>query len=335
MKTALVLEGGGMRGLYTCGVLDYFMDMNIHFDAVIGVSAGACHACSYVSNQRGRALRTATQWIQDSRYMSLKSLVQTGDLFNAQFVYYDIPNRYDPYDYQAFNQSHTKLYATCTDCYTGKPLYFPIAHMQEDIEFDIPNRYDPYDYQAFNQSHTKLYATCTDCYTGKPLYFPIAHMQEDIEFIRASASLPLVANMVNYHGYTMLDGGIADSIPFEHMMEKGYDKIVVVLTRCKGYQKEANALMPLIRKRYKEYPELIKACENRHIHYNQQLQTLDTLEKKNQVFCIYPSEIHVGRLEKDPKKLKELYHTGYTDIQKQKDALLAYLDIQEELYENA
>lgn len=288
MKTALVLEGGGMRGLYTCGVLDYFMDMNIHFDAVIGVSAGACHACSYVSNQRGRALRTATQWIQDSRYMSLKSLVQTGDLFNAQFVYYDIPNRYDPYDYQAFNQSHTKLYATCTDCYTGKPLYFPIAHMQEDIEF-----------------------------------------------IRASASLPLVANMVNYHGYTMLDGGIADSIPFEHMMEKGYDKIVVVLTRCKGYQKEANALMPLIRKRYKEYPELIKACENRHIHYNQQLQTLDTLEKKNQVFCIYPSEIHVGRLEKDPKKLKELYHTGYTDIQKQKDALLAYLDIQEELYENA
>lgn len=288
MKTALVLEGGGMRGLYTCGVLDYFMDMNIHFDAVIGVSAGACHACSYVSNQRGRALRTATQWIQDSRYMSLKSLVQTGDLFNAQFVYYDIPNRYDPYDYQAFNQSHTKLYATCTDCYTGKPLYFPIAHMQEDIEF-----------------------------------------------IRASASLPLVANMVNYHGYTMLDGGIADSIPFEHMIEKGYDKIVVVLTRCKGYQKEANALMPLIRKRYKEYPELIKACENRHIHYNQQLQTLDTLEKKNQVFCIYPSEIHVGRLEKDPKKLKELYHTGYTDIQKQKDALLAYLDIQEELYENA
>ena len=288
MKTALVLEGGGMRGLYTCGVLDFFMDMNIHFDAVIGVSAGACHACSYVSNQRGRALRTATQWIQDSRYMSLKSLVQTGDLFNAQFVYYDIPNRYDPYDYQAFNQSHTKLYATCTDCYTGKPLYFPIAHMQEDIEF-----------------------------------------------IRASASLPLVANMVNYHGYTMLDGGIADSIPFEHMMEKGYDKIVVVLTRCKGYQKEANALMPLIRKRYKEYPELIKACENRHIHYNQQLQTLDTLEKKNQVFCIYPSEIHVGRLEKDPKKLKELYHTGYTDIQKQKDALLAYLDIQEELYENA
>ena len=288
MKTALVLEGGGMRGLYTCGVLDFFMDMNIHFDAIIGVSAGACHACSYVSNQRGRALRTATQWIQDSRYMSLKSLVQTGDLFNAQFVYYDIPNRYDPYDYQAFNQSHTKLYATCTDCYTGKPLYFPIAHMQEDIEF-----------------------------------------------IRASASLPLVANMVNYHGYTMLDGGIADSIPFEHMMEKGYDKIVVVLTRCKGYQKEANALMPLIRKRYKEYPELIKACENRHIHYNQQLQTLDTLEKKNQVFCIYPSEIHVGRLEKDPKKLKELYHTGYTDIQKQKDALLAYLDIQEELYENA
>ena len=110
-KLGLVLEGGGMRGIYTAGVLDFFMEQNLYTDGVIGVSAGACHACSYVSKQIGRAYRTNTAYLKDKRYMSVSSLLKTGDFFGAKFVYEDIPNTLDPYDFDAFNTSHTALYA--------------------------------------------------------------------------------------------------------------------------------------------------------------------------------------------------------------------------------
>ena len=87
-KLGLVLEGGGMRGIYTAGVLDFFMEQNLYTDGVIGVSAGACHACSYVSKQIGRAYRTNTAYLKDKRYMSVSSLLKTGDFFGAKSVSY-------------------------------------------------------------------------------------------------------------------------------------------------------------------------------------------------------------------------------------------------------
>lgn len=109
MKTALVLEGGGMRGAYTCGTIDFLLDNDIHFDGVIGVSAGACHATSYISEQRGRAIRIGAHYLVDKRSFSFKSLIQTGDLFNAQFIYDEIPNVIDPFDYKTFNNSKTRM----------------------------------------------------------------------------------------------------------------------------------------------------------------------------------------------------------------------------------
>lgn len=132
-KLGLVLEGGGMRGLYTAGVLDFFIDKELYTDGVIGVSAGACHACSYVSKQRGRAYRTNTDYLHDKRYMSMRSLITTGDLFGAEFVYNDIPNIHDPYDYDTFNQSRTKLYAVCSNLETGNADYIPCTEMKHDV----------------------------------------------------------------------------------------------------------------------------------------------------------------------------------------------------------
>lgn len=132
-KLGLVLEGGGMRGLYTAGVLDYFIDCDFYTDGVIGVSAGACHACSYVSKQRGRAYRTNTDYLHDKRYMSFHSLLRTGDLFGAKFVYEDIPNIYDPYDYETFHNAKTKLYAVCSNLETGKAEYFQCINMLHDV----------------------------------------------------------------------------------------------------------------------------------------------------------------------------------------------------------
>lgn len=132
-KLGLVLEGGGMRGIYTAGVLDFFMDKNLYTDGVIGVSAGACHACSYVSKQIGRAYRTNTDYIKDKRYMSFLSLLKTGDLFGADFVYNAIPNELDLYDYETFHNGKTKLYAVCTNLETGKAEYLQCINMKHDV----------------------------------------------------------------------------------------------------------------------------------------------------------------------------------------------------------
>lgn len=135
MKTGLVLEGGGMRGAYTCGVLDAFLDNDIEVNGVIGVSAGACHACSYVSKQRGRAFRITETFQHDKRYMSIRSLLTSGDLFNAKFTYHTIPEQLDLFDFKTFNETKTKLYAVCTNIETGEPAYFRIINMKQDVEY--------------------------------------------------------------------------------------------------------------------------------------------------------------------------------------------------------
>ncbi len=135
MITSLVLEGGGMRGIYTCGVLDYFMDMGIKFPKIYAVSAGAGHGMSYVSNQRGRAVRVGTSYINDWRYCSFQSLLLTGDFFGAKFIYETIPAKYDSFDYDAFNNSGMKLIAVCSNVETGKAEYIPINDAIDDMMY--------------------------------------------------------------------------------------------------------------------------------------------------------------------------------------------------------
>lgn len=133
MTTSLVLEGGGMRGIYTCGVLDYFMDMGIKFPKIYAVSAGAGHGMSYVSNQRGRAVRVGTSFLNDWRYCSMRSLLFTGDFFGAKFIYQTIPAKHDSFDYDAFNNSGMKLIVVCSNVETGKAEYIPIDDALNDI----------------------------------------------------------------------------------------------------------------------------------------------------------------------------------------------------------
>ena len=133
-KSGLVLEGGGMRGIYTAGVLDVMMEEGITFDGVIGVSAGAIHGCSFVSGQNGRSIRYYEKYCSDKRFMSLSNVFRTGDLADAQFCYHDLPERLDPYDYNAFNQSKTQFYVTCSNLETGKAEYLQITDMKKQID---------------------------------------------------------------------------------------------------------------------------------------------------------------------------------------------------------
>lgn len=136
MRTGLVMEGGGMRGLYTAGVIDVLMENNITFDAAIGVSAGATFGCNIKSKQIGRVLRYNLKYCKDPRYNSIRSLLRTGDLFGAEFCYKTLPNELDIFDVATYQSNPMDFYVTCTDVETGKPVYIKCNKGDEkDIEW--------------------------------------------------------------------------------------------------------------------------------------------------------------------------------------------------------
>lgn len=275
----LVLEGGGFRGMYTCGVIDVFMENGICFDEVVGVSAGAAFGCNIKSKQIGRALRYNKRFCQDSRYSGLKSFIKTGDLYNKEFAYGIVPTILDPFDTKTFRENPLKFTVVCTDIHTGNPVYHEIQN--GDVT--------------------------------------------DIEWIRASASIPIVSKPVKLDGYELLDGGVSDSIPVNWMLERS-DKTVIVLTRDKSYHKEPMKYIHLLKKAFKEYPNLQKALENRYIVYNKTLDEIEQLEREGKVFVIRPSKpIACAMIEKDPNHLQEIYDIGRRDALHYLEDLKKYL----------
>lgn len=134
-KLGMVLEGGGMRGVYTAGVLDFFMDQDFYPDGIVGVSAGACHATSYISKQRGRNYRVNTAYLKGKDYLSLYSLIKKGSLFGMDFIFHKIPEELDPFDYQTYEQSGIDFISVCTDMESGKAYYHIIQDPKDDIDY--------------------------------------------------------------------------------------------------------------------------------------------------------------------------------------------------------
>lgn len=122
-KRGLVLEGGAMRGLFTAGILDVMMEHGIEPDGLIGVSAGAAFGCNYKSRQPGRAVRYNMRFARDKRYCSLRSLLKTGNLFNAEFAYHVVPTVHDMFDGEAFEKNPMEYHLVCTDVNTGRAIY--------------------------------------------------------------------------------------------------------------------------------------------------------------------------------------------------------------------
>lgn len=133
MKTGLVLEGGALRGLFTAGVLDVFMEAGLVFDGAVGVSAGACFGCNYKSRQPGRVIRYNLKYARDPRYCSWTSLLKTGDLFNADFCYRELPLELDPFDSAAYEANPMAFHLSVTDCETGRPVYKRLDRADETM----------------------------------------------------------------------------------------------------------------------------------------------------------------------------------------------------------
>ena len=136
MKYGLVLEGGAMRGMFTCGVMDVLLENQLSPDSVIGVSAGACFGCNYKSRQRGRAIRYNLRFCRDKRFCSFRSLITTGDLYGAEFCYHTVPMKLDIFDSETFREEKMSFYVVCTDVNTGQPVYHRIDEITyEELEW--------------------------------------------------------------------------------------------------------------------------------------------------------------------------------------------------------
>ena len=266
-KTALVLEGGGLRGVFTCGVLDFFMDKGIHFPFTVGVSAGACNGLSFMSGQRGRARSSNIDLMDKYHYIGFRYLLTQRCIMDFKLLFEDFPERIIPYDYNAYFSNPDRFVMVATNCLTGKAEYLEERSSSARV----------------------------------------------MDIVRASSSLPFASPITYVDGIPMLDGGIADSIPVEYAISQGYEKIVVVLTRNKGYRKK-NSRMPLAKVAYRKYPNLQKALAERNAVYNRTMDLVERLEDEGRIIVIRPSKpVEVGRMEKDTSKLAALYEEGYNE----------------------
>ena len=280
-KTGLVLEGGAMRGLFSAGVLDVMMENGIEFDAAMGVSAGAVFGCNFKSGQIGRSIRYNMRFCDDPRYCSFESLRKTGDLYNVQFCYDEIPNKLDPFDKEAYQANPMPFYAVCTNIETGKAIH---------------KRLDNGD-------------------------------AKDMEYFRASASMPVVSRIVEVDGYKLLDGGITDSIPLASMERRGYPRNVVVLTQPLGFVKKKSKMLPLIRVSMRQYPNVIRAMEVRHIRYNKQTAYVREQELAGNAFVIRPPhDLGISRIENDPAELRRVYELGRKEMEERLPELREFLE---------
>ncbi len=266
-NTGLVLEGGGMRGVFTCGVLDAFMKHGLEFPYIVAVSAGACNGMSYVSRQPRRARYSNIDLLRKYGYISLKNLLMQGSIFDPNLLYERFPNDILPFDYKTYGENPAVIEMVCTNCLTGQAEY-------------LSERND---------------------------------RQRMMAIVKASSSLPYVAQITMVDGKPMLDGGIVDSIPVQHAVDKGHPLNVVVMTRNRGYRStESDHKIPHFL--YGSYPRLRVALSHRVEVYNRQLELVERMEDWGEVLVIRPQRpMEVGRVCRDSEKLERLYQEGFQE----------------------
>lgn len=262
---ALVLEGGGMRGVFTSGVLDYFMDQQIEFPYAVGVSAGASTGSSYKSKQRGRSKYSQIDLQKSKPYLGWKTLIRKGSFIDLKMLFGEFATRIYPFDTNRF--------------------------------FANPNRFE---------------MVTTNCLTGEANYFEEKQDRERLLLIgEASCSLPYVCPIIYIDQIPMLDGGIADSIPLNRALGQGYSKVLIVLTRNKGYRKPSKRTrLPWFI--YSRFPELREQLATRNLRYNRQMEVIEKMEEEGLVEVIRPIRpIEVKRLDKNTERMDRLYQEGY------------------------
>lgn len=267
MKLGLVLEGGGLRGMYTVGVLDAFAKYSLMPDYIVGVSAGAANGLSFVSNQEGRGKRVNLNYIKDKRYLNMMNLAVGKPVFGFDFIYDEIPNRLDLFDYDSF---------------FGSPCEYSVG--------------------------------VTNMKTGKAEYFSKDSIKRGFKIVRASCSVPVFTDPVEFEGETYVDGGVADPIPLEQAFKDGCDKAIVVLTHEREFVHGKQSGKFFYSRKLRKYPQLVKLLDNQHNIYADAQESVRRAEQEGRAFVIAPSKpLHVPFYETRLSILENAYNLGFAD----------------------
>lgn len=271
MKLGMVCEGGASRTVFSCGVMDYFLEQDLMPDYFIGVSAGIAYGVSYLSKQKGRNWTLTEKYMADKRYMGAHHLFnrKKKSFYNIEFVFEEIPYHLLPFDYEELEKFPGKIVAGVTNIRTGEAEYL-----------EVPRGHDMRDYLV------------------------------------ASCALPVLFQPVKIGKKYYLDGGVADSIPYQQAVKEGCDKTIVILTRSRDYVKNTERSIRVIKTIYRKFPKIVEAMETRAARYNECIKELHKLEKQGEIFLIAPEDTYgIGRTESRADKLRQLYDEGY-DIAK-------------------
>lgn len=224
-----------------------------------------------------------------------------------------------------------------TEKYIHDPRYMGVSNVfdpqnrsyfgQDFVYATIPNELVPFDYAAYQAYPGETEAVVTDVTTGEAVYLPLDREDRQNVLLRATCALPLMFPIYDYRGIKCMDGGCRDCIPWKHALEKGCDRVVVVLTREPDYVRQQEAAMPLIRLRYKKYPEFVRTLETRADRYNAERAELFQAERDGKVLIFTPESTEgFSRTEKDLEKIRALWRNGLEDVDRREPELRAFLD---------
>ena len=203
----------------------------------------------------------------------------------------------------------------------GNQSYFGLKFAYDTI----PNQLVPFDYNAFAAYPGRVEAVLTNLNTGGAEYVEVPRDDKESVVLQATCAMPLMFPIYEIEGKPCLDGGVADSIPWQRALDQGCDRVLVVLTRTREYVRRTDKVMPLIRRWYKEYPEFVRAMEQRAERYNESRRQLFELEKQGKLLVIAPkSTLGVARTERNTDKLRLLWAEGYQEAVDRMEEIRAY-----------
>lgn len=280
-KLGLVLEGGGIRGAYTAGALEWLKDNNVKFDYYVGISSGAAYLSFFLEDRVDVAHKMATYYTCQKDVVGLKALLRCGHYVDYQKV---------------FEEDMRKKEGMNVD-----------KIINENLPMEVG---------------------CYDLAQGKTIYFNAEQLDKDMQIIRGACALPIASAVVDVNGYRLLDGGITKMIPIERAVEQGCTKCLVITTKPKDYVRKPSSkiICWLMKLMYRDCPQIAEDYKVRHLNYYKQRKIIDDMCEKKDAINIYPSKtLKVSRWKGDPQTCEELYQLGYSDMEKQKEQILALL----------
>ncbi len=297
-RLALVLEGGGYRGVYTSGVLDVLMENGIDcFDDAWGTSAGALNAANFKSRQIGRQIRVALAFRDDKRMMSLTSLIQTGSMLGREFLFGEVQNKLDPFDNDTFHKNPMRVWACATDLLFATPTYFPVAKMPDDIPPVMAS-------------------------SALPLITDSVEIDNELYVDGGTAdSVPVEVAL-----------GIDTKYAPDSEDYHPADRALVVLTQPRDYKKSPmkEVVMAPYRRKYADYPYFVEAYESRPERYNALYQRIFELEEQKKIFLIAPEkDLDLATAEGSGEKLLAAYMMGRKQALENLDAIREFFGLEQ------